>query len=266
MNLNEINFSFGGLHCLRDFGMIYVEKSGHPIRGKAVRNEYGIAGVSETVLLPGETRKPMDFKGSLFFINDPPSQAEAQARLRRIAAWLGNGRQQLIFDYEPDVYYLAQVNDEQKWDYGDWIDGGLTIALTAQPYAYNVRTNSAQAVLTGTAGTVALVANTVEPAPIRITLANVGTAAITYAEFTLGAASVRLTAALGFALAAGARVVIDMEAPAGAAYGDGSDALPCAERFDPLLAQPGANAVGITLGYGAGTKGATVTAEARGRQ
>ena len=36
MNLNEINFSFGGLHCLRDFGCIYVENKGHTIAPKSV--------------------------------------------------------------------------------------------------------------------------------------------------------------------------------------------------------------------------------------
>ena len=39
MRLNEINFSFAGLHCLRDFGAIYVEKSGHPVTPAIRRNE-----------------------------------------------------------------------------------------------------------------------------------------------------------------------------------------------------------------------------------
>lgn len=46
MNLNEINFSFGGKHCLRDFGCFYVEKSGHPAYPAAQLNTYAIAGRS----------------------------------------------------------------------------------------------------------------------------------------------------------------------------------------------------------------------------
>ena len=40
MKLNEINFSFGSLHCLRDYGAIYAEKSGHIISPAITRNEY----------------------------------------------------------------------------------------------------------------------------------------------------------------------------------------------------------------------------------
>ena len=48
MRLNEINFSFDGLHCLRDFGCFYVEKSGHPAAPAKTPNEYEIAGLSGT--------------------------------------------------------------------------------------------------------------------------------------------------------------------------------------------------------------------------
>ena len=54
MNLNEINFSFGGLHCLRDFGCIYVENKGHVITPKIRRNEYDISGTPGTILMPGD--------------------------------------------------------------------------------------------------------------------------------------------------------------------------------------------------------------------
>ena len=133
MNLNEINFSFGGLHCLRDFGCIYVENKGHAITPKIRRNEYDISGTPGTILMPGDLPETLEFDGTLFFVRDPPSQAAAQQQLRRIAAWLTNGRQRLIFDYEPLRYYMASVDDELNWGFSDWIDGGMDVTFTAQP-------------------------------------------------------------------------------------------------------------------------------------
>ena len=80
MKLNEINFSFGGLHCLRDFGAIYAEKSGHIISPAISRNEYEIAGTPGSILMPGDLPETLPFSGTLYFLDDPPTQAAAQER------------------------------------------------------------------------------------------------------------------------------------------------------------------------------------------
>ena len=82
MRLNEINFSFAGLHCLRDFGAIYVEKSGHPVTPAIRRNEYEISGMPGSVAMPGDLPETLAFSGSLYFLSEPPTQAAAQERLR----------------------------------------------------------------------------------------------------------------------------------------------------------------------------------------
>ena len=87
MRLNEINFSFDGLHCLRDFGCFYVEKSGHPAAPAKTPNEYEIAGLSGTVRMEGQTYDPLKFAGSLYFTTDPPTQAAGNAAQdQRVAA------------------------------------------------------------------------------------------------------------------------------------------------------------------------------------
>ena len=166
MNLNEINFSFGGLHCLRDFGAIYAEKNGHAISPAITRNEYEIAGTPGTILLPGDLPETLHFKGTLFFLDDPPTQAAAQERLRRIAAWLTSGRQPLIFDYEPLRYYMASVDNQIDWNYSSWIEGGLDIEFTAQPYAYAVKETTASTITAATSAQLTLTLDTGEVAPL----------------------------------------------------------------------------------------------------
>lgn len=267
MNLNEINFSFGGLHCFRDFGMIYVEKNGHQIMPKIARNEYEIAGMSGTLLLDAEDNRDsmldtLTLDGSLYFWDTPPSQAVAQERLRRVAAWLCSGRKRLIMDYEPHRYYMAQADDGAKWSYSGWMDGGLDIKLTAQPCAYAVRESMARAEATGGAVALVLTTDTGRPAPLCLSVECTGTAPITGVAVTLGT---RQAALNGISLPKGQGVNINMEPPIGAAFFDGTNALPYAGRFDWLTAAPGRNEITVGLTYGAGTKGARVTAKARGR-
>lgn len=265
MRLNEINFSFGGRHCLRDFGCIYVEKSGHPATPAKTPNEYEIAGLSGTVRMGGETYDPMTFSGTLFFVDDPPSQAEAQRRIRQISRWLLAGRQRLIFDYEPDRYYMAEVASAGQWSYSEWIEGGLSVELSAQPFARSLQPSSVQQVTTAAENAIELSVSTGEPAPLRVTVANAGGAVITGVTVSVNGACVALTDALS--VEAGDSVTIDMEPPAGALYGaSGGSALPCASRFDYIALPAGRHTIGVTLAFGAsGTPGAKITASARGR-
>lgn len=268
MNLNEINFSFGGLHCLRDFGCIYAEKGGHTIAPQIDRNEYDIAGAPGTIVLPGDLPGSLTFDGTLYFLDDPPTQAAAQQRLRRMAAWLTNGRQRLVFDYEPLLYYMASVDGGLEWGFGSWIGGGLDVSFTAQPYAYATQETKASVTTTGTSAQLALTLNTGAPAPLDIAILNTGTAPINAATITAGDKKAKFS---GMSLTQNNTLAIGMEPPIGAeiksgnAASDGINALPYADQFNHLTAQNGQQTITVTLGYGSGTKGARITIKARGR-
>lgn len=262
MKLNEINFSFGSLHCLRDYGAIYAEKSGHIISPAITRNEYEIAGTPGSILMPGDLPETLTFSGTLYFLDDPPTQAAAQERLRRVTAWLTSGRQRLIFDYEPLRYYMASVDGAAKWHYSSWIEGGLDIEFTAQPYAYAVKEATTGATTTGTSAQLSLTLDTGADAPLGVTIKNTGTAPITGATIT---AHGRKAVFTGMNLTQGKRLTIDMEPPIGAAFSDGSSALPHADQFDVLTVRKGTQSITVALTYGSGTKGAQITASARGR-
>ena len=262
MNLREINFSFDGLHCMRDFGLMYVEDGGHPITPETARNEYEIAGMSGTLLMPGETKKTKIFTGTLYFMDSPPSQEAAQENLRRIGAWLTSGRKMLVFDYELTRYYLAQVDAETVWDFSNWVEGGLKISFTAQPFAYNRSESNAEISTALTSLNVTLALDSGLPAPLSLTLTNTGAAVITGFSATLGGRSVTFA---GMSIAAGGKLTISLEPPISALYADGSSALPQATALEQLLANPGSNVVGLTITYGAGEKGADIVISARGR-
>jgi len=262
MNLREINFSFGGLHCLRDFGMIYAEINGHPITPPVTPNLYRIAGMSGNLRMPGKTRGLMQFRGNMFYMSDPPDQTAAQEMLRRVAAWLLGGRQRLVFDYEPHRFYLAEVNAETRWNFANWIEGGLVVGFDAQPDAYNVRENTVTLNTTDTDANLNLVVDTGEPAPLRLVIENTGVAPINAATVAVACKSAALD---GMELETGAALAMDMEPPIGAVFSTGADAMPYAKRFDYITLGAGANAIAVTLEYGEGTAGAKITASARGR-
>jgi len=113
--LKESGFTFGNKHSRRDMGLIYAEKDGHIAIPEIKRNSYSIAGMSGTLLLAGEAWQPFTLEGTLYPAIEPESQADAQDLLRSISAWLTNGRQRLIFDYEPNVYYMAELSAASKW-------------------------------------------------------------------------------------------------------------------------------------------------------
>lgn len=262
MNLNEINFTFDGLHCMRDFGLMYVEEIGHPITAATWRNEYEIAGFSGSLLMPGETKQTKAFAGKLYFVDSPASQAEAQENLRRIGAWLTKGRAKLIFDYEPTRYYLAQVDESTDWGFGEWVDGGLAIMFKAQPFAYNASESLAQVETTTTSLDLPLVIDSGQQAPLCIELTNTGTAPITAFGAALNGRSVAFA---GMSIAKDGQLQISLEPPVSAVYGTGESALDKATVFSQLLATPGPNTVDMTIGYGVGTKGASIKLSARGR-
>ena len=255
--LRETGFSFNGRHSRNDMGLLYAEKEGHTIIPKIKRNSYEIAGVSGTVLMNGETWETIPFEGTLYPAEERASQAEAQALLRNVAAWLTAGRCRLIFDYEPERFYLAELSAASKWSLKNWFGGELPIKFEAQPFAYNLTETSATSNTTGTAVTVTVNLQTGQPAPLKLQVKNTGSAPITGVQ--VGGVTLA-----GMNLTNGQTLTINMEPPIGAQIGS-TNALPYATAFAPISLNSGANNVYVQLTYGSGTKGARVTASARGR-
>ncbi|MBQ8109551.1 MAG: hypothetical protein IJ124_05250 [Clostridia bacterium] len=260
MLLNETGFTFGGVHSRRDMGLLYVEKEGHIAIPEIKRNSYQIAGMSGTLLLSGETWQPFNLEGSLYPAEEPRTQAEAQALLRDISAWLTAGRQQLIFDYEPDIFYMAELSATSKWTLRNWFGGELQIRFLVQPYAYNVEEHSAT--VTATTGTTSvqlpLAVQTGLPAPLKLTIENNGSAAIT-------GVSCRDITLQDMRLTRGQKLEITSEPPAGATIGS-SSALQYATAFAPVYLDNGVNTLRVSLTSEAGgTHSAVITASARGR-
>lgn len=261
MKQNEMGFSFGDQHS-RDFGLIWAESKGHQLAPEIIRNEYTIAGKSGTVLLNGGTRKPLEFSGSLFVVDhEPANQREAQELARRIIAWLGNGRQRLVFDYEPDRFYLAQVDNATTWSLETWFGGEISIKFKAQPYAYSVNPDIATVLTPDEAVTIPLRVDTLHPAPLEVRVTNTGTATIDAVTVMLNLVNMQ-----GLALTPGHSLTISMEEPIGAYFDDGRNALPCAQRFDLVLLPAGVQGVPVTVGYtGEGSHCAQISVAVRGR-
>lgn len=260
MLLRETGFSFDGRHSRRDMGLLYVEKEGHIAIPEIKRNSYQIAGMSGTLLLSGEAWQPFNLEGSLFPAVEPRTQADAQDMLRSISAWLTGGRKRLIFDYEPAIYYMAELSGTSKWTLRNWFGGELQVRWTAQPYAYNVDEDSASIdVTSGGSKTVTLRVYTGLPAPLKLTVKNTGSAPITRVSFG------GITLA-GMSLTANQTLVVDSEAPAGAKIGSNTNALPYATAWQPYMVNNGNNTIYVNLTFGSGTAGAKITASARGRR
>ena len=257
--LSETGFTFDGRHSRRDLGLIYAEKDGHIAIPEIKRNSYSIAGMSGTLLLAGEAWQPFNLEGTLYPAIEPATQADAQDLLRSVSAWLTAGRKRLIFDYEPGIFYMAELSAASKWSLKNWFGGELQIRWTAQPFAYNVEEDTATLdVTSGGNKSLTLRAYTGVPAPLKLTIKNTGSAPIT--RVSCGGITLE-----GMSISANQTLTIDSEPPAGAKIGS-SNALPYATAFQPYMVNNGNNTIYVSLTFGSGTAGATITASARGRR
>ena len=260
MLIAESGFSFNGKHC-RDFGCMWNEDDGRVIVPETLRSEYEIAGRSGTVLLPGETRRCFNYSGMLTMAQEPKNEQEAQKQLRTLAAWLSAGRCKLVMDYELGRYYWAQLDGRQTWTAKDWFAGQLKVKFLCQPWAYAVE-ETAQTVAGVSSESTILGINlaTGQPAPLRLTVANTGSTAITGISVGDG---VQLS---GLHLAQGQSVTLDFEPPIGAALSTGGNALPFASAFRSIKLQNGSNALQVRLTWAESNgRSASITAAARGR-
>ena len=258
MLLRESGFTFDGKHSYGNFGFMYSEKdAGHQAMPAPVRNEYQIAGQSGSVLFPGETHQVMTFSGTLYPHDEPRTQMDAQARIRAVQAWLGSGRKKLIFDYEPDKYYLAQLTQRSQWSLKNWFGGQLDIAFEAQPYAYAVH----ESVFTSdaTQGFIYMYPNmvTLQPAPAVIRITNLTGYETRWVNVNNGQ-----FVFTPLSIAQNHYLEINSETPIGATFDGTDNALPYCTAFRPLMLNPGENTVLVTWDYSPSVR---VEIRARGR-
>lgn len=261
MELRETGFTFLGKHSLNDYGMVYVEKDGHPAIPQADWNEYGIAGTDGTVLFDGETWKPMVFQGTLYPHDEPATQADAQQLLRDVQGWLTGGRGQLIFDYEPDKYYLAQLTKQASWSLKNWFGGELAISFQAQPHARSVLATTKTVTLTEGAAETFRIA-TQRPAPMTFDVTVGGSAPLTGLRIVLNAE--QLLRFEGMTVQPGSAVKISCEPPIDARIDGTVAALPYCRAFGLLRAVSGVNQLQVLPVFDGSGGEITLTMSARG--
>ncbi len=250
---------FGDYDSARDMGLQWIPEDGQAFIPEARRNEYEIAGQSGTLLMPGDVLEPFEIGGSFFPLREPESPREMALLRRKAAAWLGNGRQRLIFDDEPELYYMAELTRETKWSLKTWFGGEIKVKFLLQPYAYRVFLDKEAAYTTDADTEIPLMVHTGQPAPLCLRVENAGAAALTRVrvgeDIDLG----------GLSAAAGQHIEINGEPPIGAAFSTGKNALPYAEKFRIPALKNGLNRVRVRLEWGAGEHSARITVWARGR-
>ena len=137
----EAGFSFGGKHC-EEYGCLWMPDEEMQIAPEYERSEYEMPGVRGTLLVEdGQSydvlrAEPMEISGRLVFREEPKTHMEAMRRLRDVRTWL-SGRKRLSWDAEPDVFYMAQIDEGMTYSYKDWFGGELEITWKIQPVAYS---------------------------------------------------------------------------------------------------------------------------------
>lgn len=237
MSVAEVNFSFNGLHCLRDFGCIFIADDKRTISPKTEQAEYAIAGISGTILMGDKpTHAPFELSGTLVPMKTPGSWQAAQQLARRVSAWLKSGRGVLTWDYEPLHQHVAEVLDAIEWETRTWMDGGLSVVFHVQPYTYDLTPTVRRQTVSAGTSTLLVPVSTVVPCPVSIDVTNDGSAAISRVKISTKSGQA-VEMAKGMALPAGGTLHLEMEAPIGATITAGkatSNALRYAVRFDQL--------------------------------
>lgn len=250
---SELGFSFGDKHCMSDFGLIFVP-SDIDLGGPVTRDEYEIAGVDGTLLFPKAKREAYRISGTLYAWNRDAawyaSQERVSADLRSAVTWLRSGRQKLCFDWESDVYYIAQVDDQLTWSYKSFIEGGLSLSFSVQPLRYMKVADTAEKTVSSSPASVTLNLRGSLSAPLCAVITNLGLKMLKNISVTRGGKSVSLS---GVNLQTAEKLIISGEAPVGARVeysGVSVDALPYVTAFDEVTAEPGANTVNVTVSFG----------------
>ena len=139
MELRESGLSFNGQHSMNDYNCYWIEDGGHPVAPANARPRYAIAGAGgRTIPVGPSISEAMEVSGTFVLQNEPANQIQAQMQLREIQKWL-SGSGKLIFDYEPDKYYMATVDEIVDWSLRNWFGGEIGVTFRLEPYAYSLQ-------------------------------------------------------------------------------------------------------------------------------
>lgn len=261
------NFSFDGLHCLSDFGLIYVPSKTRPMIAPRSVVSYTIDGMSGTQAYgDASVSEAYQETGVLYAAGDLPSETDARSLWRRVAAWLCAGRRQLVWDSEPERYITAEVTQLIGGEY-EWVESGLQVTWLCQPYHWDRRLQATSVQLTSDApsAAVTLHVDTGRPAPMVITAAASGSANLTALEISANGKRVSLT---GMTLAPGAELRVQMAYPIGAtitaADGSTQSAMTYMGQLDVLEIPAGGAEVTVTVAFDGDGGVAAVALAARG--
>ena len=263
------NFSFDGRHCLSDYGLIYVPSDTRPIIAPRAVVSYTVDGMSGTQAYGDQyVAEAYQETGVLYYTGRLDSETEARALWQRVAQWLGVGRRQLVWDCEPDHYIMAEIRQLHQGQYS-WTDKALQVTWLCQPGRWDrhLQVDTVQLTSDAPSVTVAIHADTGEPAPMTITAAIDGSAAVTALEISAGGKRVSLT---GMAMAPGTELLVQMEHPIGAivtnAVGSSTQsAMPFMEQLDVLEIPAGGADVTVKASFDGADGLAVVTLAVRGR-
>ena len=127
-----IGFEYNGTHSYDVYG-IYIKSSNRPILPALRKREMMISGKHGTYDFGGNTYDNRIVSVDIAYIGDTLNEFRLHAR--DIAAWLSQtSYKELIFDDEPDKYYLAKIyNDiglETLYTLGE-----ATVQFECQPFA-----------------------------------------------------------------------------------------------------------------------------------
>lgn len=179
MLVRESGFTFNGIHSRTDMGLYFSEGDRRKVTPQVKRVEYEVPGRDGTLWYGRQTLQPFTIDGTLYPVQEPATQAAAQTLIRSVTSWLvGAGRAQLILDYEPDKYYIAQVDDSCVWSLKNWFGGEIRITFLVQPYAWAVTPTTVDKYTTADQVAIDVTVQTGVPAPYTFTLWNLGTCVI----------------------------------------------------------------------------------------
>lgn len=260
-------FWFDGRHSLRDMGVIAIRDSKRIISAPGETYSYAAGGVHGTVVF-SDRQNLSEYNQAVRLYADAfmPSQTDATAMWRKLAAWLTPGRRRLIWDSEPDKYIMAEVTDITG-DSTDWTEEGLKITFKCQPVLRSVFPKAARATIAdGKVHEIALPVSTMLPAPVEIAIQVAGQAALSGCVLMVQGGAVKFE---DLSVKPGERLSIAMEHPAGAEIlrtgGQRENALPYCTSFSRLEVSAPAKMQAQLIFAPAGSAGsATVEVSVRG--
>ena len=240
----DLGFIFDGRHTLRDFGLIWIPDA-PLVEAASQRNEYEVSGCEETVVYDGDMRKPFKLSGNLYPEHDLSGVREAGELFRRVVRWLKKRRSELVLDYDPGVFYMAQVDDSMSFTDKNWMEGGINVTFICQPGARDRAICTTRGEMDSAQADFALILRGERAADVTVNVTNAGADAITGLTVTLAGKQWVLE---DMELETGETAVIKCVPPVDAYKQSGdtvTSLLACVSKAETLKAVPGANIVTV---------------------